>query len=94
MWLADFSYVLIFFAAIIVLGIFSAIPILGVLFALAIFVLYVAFIALAPLFSGLVQAAFYEEITAKLAAPGFCTGCGQPLAPGASFCTNCGKSTR
>lgn len=87
MWLADFVYVLMFFVAVFVLGLLSGIPVLGVLFALALVVLYIGFIALAPLFTGLVQAAFYEEIAnAK-----HCEGCGAKLAPGAEFCSACGK---
>lgn len=90
MWLADFAYVLLFVAAIIVLGILSIIPILGVLFTLAIVLLFIAFIALAPLFSGLVQAAFYEEITST--AVSYCSGCGFKLTEEVASCPNCGKA--
>lgn len=90
MWLADFVYLLIFMAAAIVLGLLSAIPVLGLVFALALFVLYIGFIALAPLFGGLVQAAFYEEINGT--ATVFCTNCGQPMAGNAQFCANCGTA--
>ena len=71
MWLADFLYALAFFVAALVLGLLANIPVLGVIFGLALFVLYVAFVVLGPLFVGLVQAAFYEEITgtAKIEAP-------------------------
>ena len=89
MWLADFVCVLLFFAAMLVLGLLSAIPVLGLLFALALVVLYLAFIALAPLFGGLVKAAFYEEITTNTVK--FCTGCGAQLAADAAFCPHCGK---
>lgn len=91
MFLGDIVYVLIIVAAIIVLGILCLIPILGVLFGLALAVLYIAVIALAPLFAGLVQAAFYEEITNVA---GFCGSCGQRLVPGAEFCSACGKPTK
>ncbi len=87
MWLADFVYVLMFFVACLVLGLFAAIPVLGILFTLALVVLYIAFFALSPLFAGLVQAAFYEEIAnAK-----HCENCGAKLAAGAEFCSACGK---
>ena len=90
MWLADFVYVLIFGAAVLVLGLLAAIPVLGILFVLALVVLYIAFVALSPLFIGLVQAAFYEEIAGTNAK--FCPECGQRLADGAAFCAKCGKS--
>ncbi len=90
MWLADFVYVIIFFVAVLVLALLSAIPFLGLLFALVLVVLYIAFIALAPLFGGLVQAAFYEEITT--AVNRFCPGCGSKLSSEAAFCPHCGKS--
>ena len=94
MFLADFVYMIIVGIALGIIGALSGIEAIGPLFALVYAVAYIAYVALAPLFAGLVQAAFYEEITAKLANPGFCTGCGQPLAPGAAFCTNCGKPSR
>ena len=65
MWLADFVYVLLFIVAVLVIGLFARIPYIGILFSIALFVLVVVFIALAPLFSGLVKAAYYEEITSK-----------------------------
>lgn len=89
MWLADFVYVLILFVAGFVLGLFSAIPVLGVLFALASFVLVVASAALSPLFVGLVQAAFYEEITSG--GNNFCSSCGAKLSAGVAFCPKCGQ---
>ena len=89
MFLADFVYILMFIAAMIILGLLSGIELIGGVFAFIMVILYIAFIALAPLFAGLVQAAFYEEITGSK--KNFCTGCGQPLADGAVFCANCGK---
>lgn len=89
MWLADFVYVLMFVVACIILGVLCAIPVLGILFGLVLFVLCIAFIALSPLFTGLVQAAFYEEINNNPVT--FCSGCGAQLARGAAFCQNCGK---
>ena len=89
MWLADFVYVLIFWVACFVLGLFSAIPVLGMLFALVLVVLDIAFIALAPLFAGLVQAAFYEEINSTAIA--YCSGCGFKLTEKVDTCPNCGR---
>ena len=63
MWLADFVYVLICIVAALVLSLLSNIPVLGVLFGLALAVFYIAVAVLSPLFAGLVQAAYYEEIT-------------------------------
>ena len=91
MWLADFVYALMFVLAMIVLALFTAIPLLGTLIALAMVVLYIAFIALAPLFAGLVQAAFYEEISSG---SNFCGNCGKRLPFGAEFCSSCGKSVK
>ncbi len=91
MWLADFVYILLFGAACLVLFLFALIPFIGLLFALALILLYIAFIILAPLFGGLVQAAYYEEITTNI---GYCGGCGQKLVPGAEFCSACGKPTK
>lgn len=92
MWLADFVYVLMFIAAALVLGLLGMIPILGILFGLVLVVLYIAFFALSPLFGGLVQAAFYEEIVGTNAV--FCTECGNRLADNVAFCPNCGKSAK
>lgn len=89
MWLADFVYALVFGVAAFVLGLFSAIPVLGLLFALVLVVLYIAFIALAPLFVGLVQAAFYEEINSTAIA--YCSGCGFKLTEKVDTCPNCGR---
>lgn len=89
MWLADFVFVLVVIAADLVLGLLALIPILGILFGLAMFVLNIAVIALAPLFIGLVQAAFYEEINAV--AVGYCPGCGFKLTANVPACPNCGR---
>lgn len=69
MWLADIAYAVIFVVAVFVLSWFIPIPLIGPLFALAIFIAYIVFIALSPLFAGLVQAAFYEEIMKAKSAP-------------------------
>lgn len=67
MWLADFVYVLIVIAALLIVGVFARIPYIGVLFGIVLFVMTIAFFALAPLFNGLVKSAFYEEITGAAA---------------------------
>jgi capsular polysaccharide biosynthesis protein len=53
---------------------------------------YIAVCALAPLFVGLVQAAFYVEITSE--AVGFCSGCGFKLTSEVETCPNCGRAIR
>ena len=60
---AEILAVLIIAGVFLVLGLLSAIPVVGFVFGLITFVAYIAVIALAPLFMGLVQAAFYEEIS-------------------------------
>ena len=75
----------------------AMIPIIGIVFALA----TLALAALAPLFTGLIQAAFYEEIknptipvTTGAAAPAvaaFCPNCGSAMDAGAKFCPRCGQ---
>ncbi|MBQ7328506.1 MAG: hypothetical protein IJX01_01195 [Oscillospiraceae bacterium] len=89
MWLADFVYAALFGIVAFVLGLFSAIPVLGLLFVLVLIVLYIAFIVLAPLFAGLVQAAFYEEINSVAVA--YCSGCGFKLTEKVDTCPNCGR---
>ena len=97
MFLADLLVGVAFFVVSLVLGLLGAIPYLGVLFVLVLCVLAIAYIALAPLFMGLLQAAFYEEISnptviANVAVVGNCANCGAPLAAEAKFCPSCGKS--
>ena len=103
---ADILIAVIIALITLILGLFSAIPFIGVLFGivLAVFTLCVA--ALSNLYYGLIQAAFYEEITnptpvvPKIPAyhyaenpnsGSFCPHCGAPLPPGSNFCTNCGQ---
>ncbi len=86
---ADVLVVVLFFAAYLVLGLFSAIPVLGILFTLAGLVLSIGYAALSSLYFGLIQAAFYEEITAPSQAV-ICPKCGKPVPFGASFCASCG----
>lgn len=89
MWLADFVFVIMIFVAAFLLGLLSAIPFIGFIFALALFVLVIGTLMFSTLFIGLVQAAFYEEITGANAR--FCDACGERLADTASFCPKCGK---
>lgn len=100
MFCADLLVGVAIFVCILVLGLLSAIPYIGVLFGLILFLFVLAATALSPLFLGLVQAAFYEEIknptipVAPVYAPGtisFCPNCGNPVNPGSSFCPNCGN---
>ncbi len=95
MFLAEFLVGVIIGVAFILLALLSSIPYIGFLFVLVTFALYVAVVALMPLFMGLVQAAFYEEITNPTivtVVPGstYCGQCGAPVAPGAAFCGKCG----
>lgn len=97
MWLADFLLGVAFVVVSLVLTLLGMIPYLGVLFALILFVLSIAYIVLAPLFLGLVQAAFYEEITNPTMdanAPMFgaiSSDAKQTDVPKA-FCPNCGTA--
>ncbi len=63
MWLSDFVIDILFWIAFGIIAALAAIPYIGILFGLVLFVLVVLYAALRPLFTGLVQAAFYEEIT-------------------------------
>lgn len=89
-----FIWVIFFF-----LGLLAAIPVVGVLFSIIIALGTIVVAALSPLFLGLVQAAFYEEITnptiTKVSAPAFgafCPNCGNPYSTeNARFCTICGR---
>ena len=62
------------------------IPYIGVLFGILSVVFTIAASLFGPLFLGLVQAAFYEEITHRRV----CPRCGVELSPDARFCYNCG----
>lgn len=96
---ADILLYLIIWVAFFILGLLAGIPVVGVLFSLILLVGSLAVAALSPLFMGLVQAAFYEEITnpaiPTAAAPvsgAFCPNCGTPYGNGnTQFCTHCGK---
>ena len=95
MWLSDFVIDIIYWIAFGIIAALAAIPYIGLLFGLVLFVLGVLYSALRPLFTGLVQAAFYEEITnptlpAK-ANDAVCPNCGTPYpSEAALFCANCG----
>ncbi|MBE6989547.1 MAG: hypothetical protein E7426_02215 [Ruminococcaceae bacterium] len=66
---ADILIYVLFAAAALILSLFARIRFIGVLFALVLFVLTICFFVLVPLFRGLVQSAFYEEICGNAAAP-------------------------
>lgn len=96
-WADVLTYVAIF-VVYLVLGLLCAIPYINILFALVLFVFTIAVAALTPLFLGLVQAAFYEEIknptiaiVQTSSAPGiFCPNCGNAVPANSAFCPNCG----
>ena len=95
MFLADLLVYGIVFVVNLVLGLIAGlcvayVPALGVLFSLILIVLDIVIFALVPLFVGLVQAAFYEEIQSGKGK--FCGNCGAPLGEGARFCTSCGQT--
>lgn len=85
------------YLALLLLLLLARIPYVGMLFMIIAVLLLLCGMVLMPLFLGLVQAAFYEEILhptpaapAYGAAASFCPHCGTPLMPGSSFCPNCG----
>ena len=83
---ADALYVVVIAAAEILLALLATIPYIGVLFGILSVVFTIAASLFGPLFLGLVQAAFYEEITHRRV----CPRCGVELSPDARFCYNCG----
>lgn len=94
---ADILIYVALWVAVLLLGLLAQIPYVGVLFLIVAVLLLLCAAVLLPLFLGLVQAAFYEEITnpTPVALPyggtaSFCPHCGTPLAPGSAFCPNCG----
>lgn len=62
MFWADVLVFLLFSVVMLVLGLLSRIPYVGILFTIIMVLAYIVFLALVPLFLGLVRAAFYEEI--------------------------------
>lgn len=84
---ADVLVYVAYFVVVLVLSILGLIPFLGVLFRLVSTLLGIVFGLLSPLFLGLVQAAFYEEIAANRT----CGQCGANVPPEASFCAQCGN---
>ena len=74
---ADILYVVVIAAAEILLALLATIPYIGVLFGILSVVLTIAASLFGPLFLGLVQAAFYEEITHRRV----CPRCGESFLP-------------
>ena len=93
MFLADFVFIIVFYIGAIILSLFTMIPYLGILIALVLILALIAFVVLAPLFLGLVQAAFYEEITVNKSAR-FCPNCGSKVPFNSAFCPNCGSNVQ
>lgn len=71
MFLADLIFVAAPFAVALVLGLLSAIPVIGVLFSLVLAVFFIALALFGTIFSGLYQAAFFneEEVAQYIPAP-------------------------
>ena len=103
MFLADLYIGLIIFGVFLVLGLFMLIPVdaIKILFIVIEAIIYIALLIFLPLFTGLVNAAFYEEVP-KMPPPtpkgekqptitAFCGECGAPLHEGQRFCAGCGK---
>ena len=92
-----FAMVLIpvaFFLVCLILSALSRIRGIGGLFGFILTLFVLAFSLLYPLFSGLVGAAFYEEISAAAKENGeqsSCPNCGEPLNEEEKFCPNCGQ---
>ncbi len=61
MFLADFCFGLIIYAAAFVLGLFAAIPIIGIIFALVLLAFMVVVALFSTIFVGLYKAAFYVD---------------------------------
>ena len=107
MWATDILLPVIVFLIVLILALLGRIPYIGVLFNLVLFLFVLCYAALAPLYSGLIQAAYYEEIKNPTYVPpvrvpqapagtaprgaAFCPNCGSPLLPDSKFCANCGN---
>lgn len=100
MFLAELLPVLILLAVLLVLGLLGLIPFVGILFRLLLILFFIACALLLPFFLGLVEAAFYEEITnptpaAELITENtekkYCPVCGAKISKKAIFCPQCGK---
>lgn len=61
MFLADICFNVGTFFVFFFLGLFAGIPFINILFMPILFVAYIIYFALAPIFTGLYQASFYEE---------------------------------
>ncbi|MBR4768159.1 MAG: hypothetical protein IK088_04190 [Lachnospiraceae bacterium] len=103
MFLTDLLIVGAVYVTAFVLMLLGLIPYVGVLFMIILVLTMIVVGAILPLVTGLVQAAYYEEITNPTievkaepqAAPAqgevkFCPQCGNPTAKDALFCTRCG----
>lgn len=85
---ADALYIVGVAVACVLLNLLALIPGIGILFRIILFVFSIAAVLFGPLFLGLLQAEFYEELTNQRV----CPRCGTPLMPGARFCPRCGLS--
>ncbi len=94
MFWADVLIPVIFGAALGIIGLLASIRYIGILFAIIEFVLILAWILFFPLFIGLVQAAWYEEVknpsAPQKSMKPVCPSCGKTFKEGTKFCSNCG----
>ena len=95
MFLADLLPGVAIFVVALILGLLGMIPYVGVLFVIIDVLFVIVALLLVGLFKGLVQAAYYEEISnPSMNRYGeevvVCPACGKPVVKGAAFCPGCG----
>ena len=97
MWLSEVLVGVAIAVVALLLMLLGKIPYVGVLFTILMVLFMLCAFALLPLAMGLLQSAFYEEITnptltlAKAVPTVNCPACGHPQAEGSKFCSDCGQ---
>lgn len=107
MFLSDILLPVIVVLVVLILALLGQIPYIGGLFNVVMVIFIICFAALYNLYFGLIQAAYYAEITdprgpdpmprrrrvpaGEIPTGSFCPHCGAPLPPNSNFCTNCGQ---
>ncbi|MCQ2451593.1 MAG: hypothetical protein MJ075_00465 [Oscillospiraceae bacterium] len=87
---ADILVYVILCVIILILSLLAGIPYIGILFGIIDFFAILICAALAPLFLGLVNAAFYEEIKAAANSSISCPNCGNYVHIQNAYCQHCG----